>query len=243
MEYKQDTFDEIIESERQMLLDAPRAYGKAYQNTMGFIALLQDSPKTVEMKYFIFAAFLGQIRKHTTLAFFSTLRRHHVQAMMDLRQVLEASVLAAYSIEFPEVESTAHLSSDGTLKAKKPNYKWLEENYPKSSSSIKAMKEALNEMTSHANIIIAHKSFKFTKTRAHTPFFDFEDDYQIQASLWKIANITMGILDLFYGVNKKHNAITFPDDFVTRLKDLEKQNQEIRDEIISSERYKRVVNK
>jgi len=73
----------------------------------------------------------------------------------------------------------------------------------------------------------------------HTPFFDFEDDHHVKGHLWWIANMAMGLLDLFYGVNQKHKAIQFVDDFLTRFQSLVEQNNKLKAEMMSSERFKK----
>lgn len=98
MEFKQSTFGEIIDSEREMFLTASERYGDFFINASEFNVLLNEFIKSVDPDRFIFAMFLSQIRKHTTLALFSAVRLHHIQAMMNLRQVLEAGSCAAYAI-------------------------------------------------------------------------------------------------------------------------------------------------
>src|SRR2546430_9857689 len=48
------------------------------------------------------ASFFAQVKKHHMLALFSTVRLHKVQALMNLRQVLEAGACAAFAIANPD---------------------------------------------------------------------------------------------------------------------------------------------
>jgi hypothetical protein len=245
MEFRQSDFGEIVESERDMVLAGEARYGSYFINAYEFNGLLQKFIKSVDPDRFIFAMFLAQIRKHHTLAFFSALRLHHIQAMMDLRQTLEASSCAAFAIANPDREGFAALGEDGFLDASqdltKKRYKWLEENFAKGSDAIKNMKGSINESAAHSNIIYAHNNFRFDgdSGRFVTPFFDIEDDYLVKTDLCQIGNIAMGLMDLFYGVNSKLNVVKFIDDFVPQLKKLEAGNHELRSEIMATERYKR----
>lgn len=244
MEFKQSNFGEIIESEREMVLAGADRYGDYFINAYEFNVLLQTFIKSVDPDRFIFAMFLAQIRKHQALALFSSLRLHHIQAMMDLRQVLEAGSCAAFAIANPERGGFADLAENGILDASqeltRKRYKWLEENFSKGSEAIKNMKGGINESTAHSNIIYAHNNFHFDGgEKFGTPFFDIEDDYLVKTDLWQIGNIAMGLMDLFYGVNSELNVIKFIKDFVPQLKKLEADNHKLKAEMMATERYKK----
>lgn len=228
-----------------MILAGADRYGDYFINAYEFNGLLQKFIKSVNPDRFIFAMFLAQIRKHHTLALFSALRLHHIQAMMDLRQVLEAGSCAAYAIVNHTREGFADLDENGILNASqeltKKRYKWLEENFENGSNAIKNMKKSINESTAHSNIIYAHNNFRFDGEGGKfvTPFFDIEDDYLVKTDLWQIGNIAMGLMDLFYGVNSKLNVIKFINDFIPRFKDLEAGNHKLKEEMMATERYKK----
>jgi hypothetical protein len=244
MEFKQNTIDDIIESERQMVLRGSERYGNYFVNASEFNDLIQSCIKSVDPDRYIFAMFLAQIRKHTTLAIFSALRLHHLQTMMDLRQVLEAGTCAAYAIANPDVAGFADIDKDGIADATqdltKKRYKWLEDNFKQGSDAIKNMKGAINQSAAHSNIIYAHNNFRFDSDAVKfvTPFFDIEDEYLVKTNLWQIGNVIMGLVDLFYGVNKNLNVIKFVDDFVPRLKTLESENHKLKAEMMATDRYK-----
>lgn len=83
MEFRQSTFGDIIESEREMFLTASDRYGDFFINAFEFNVLLNEFIKSVDPDRFIFAMFLSQIRKHTTLALLSAVRLHSVQTSME----------------------------------------------------------------------------------------------------------------------------------------------------------------
>ncbi len=245
MEFKQDTIGDIIESESQMFLHGAERFGDYFINASEFNNLLQQFIKSVDPDRFIFAMFLAQIRKHHLLAHFSTVRLHHIQAMMNLRQVLEAGSCAAYAIDNPDRAGFTDIDENGIADISqditKKRYKWLEDNFKKGSDAIKNMKGTINNSTAHSNIVYAHNNFRFDGDQGKfvTPFFDIEDDYLIKTDLWQIGNIAMGLMDLFYGVNKDLGVIKFIDDFVPRLKALEAENHRLKAEMMSTDRFKK----
>ena len=58
--------------------------------------------------------FLSQIKKYHTLALFSVARLHHIQAMLNLRQVLEAGVNAAYGLANPNQDDFVIKNASGS---------------------------------------------------------------------------------------------------------------------------------
>lgn len=245
MEFKQSTIGDIIESESRMVLHGAERFGDYFINASEFNNLLQQFIKSVDPDRFIFAMFLSQIRKHHTLALFSVVRLHHVEAMMNLRQALEAGSCAAYAIANTGREGFADIDKNGiidaTRKLTKKRYKWLEDNFKKGSDSIKNMKGSINSSAAHSNIVYANQNFQFDAKEYifNTPFFDIENDYLVKIDLWTIGNIALGLMDLFYGVNKNLGVIKFADDFVPRLKTLEAENHRLKAEMMSTDRYKK----
>jgi len=244
MEFKQDTIGDIIESESQMILHGAERFGNYFINASEFNNLLQQFIKSVDLDRFIFVMFLSQIRKHHLLAHLSAVRLHHIQAMMNLRQMLEAGSCAAYAIANPDQAGFADIDENGIIdpsqELTKKRYKWLEDNFKKGSDAIKNMKGAINDSTAHSNIVYAHKNFRFDgeQEKFVTPFFDIEDDHFVKTDLWQIGNVAMGLMDLFYGVNKNLDVIKFVDDFIPRLRSLETENHRLKAEMMSTERYK-----
>jgi hypothetical protein len=244
MKFKQDTTDDILESEKQMVLSGEERYGAYFVNACEFNDLLTDFIKSIDPDRFIFAMFLSQVRKHNLLAIFSILRLHHTQAMMDLRQVLEAGSCSAFAIANPDRDGFADIDENGIADASKEltkkRYDWLEKNYKLGSDFIKNMKNTINESSAHSNIIYAHNNFRLDdeKQLFNTPFFDIEDEYLVKTNLWQVANISMGLMDLLYGVAKDLGVIKFSDDFIPRLKLLEVENHRLKAEMMETERYK-----
>lgn len=242
--FKQETIGDILTNEHEMVLHGAESYGDYFINASEFNLLLQEFIKSVDSDRFIFAIFLAQIKKHHLLALFSVVRLHHIQATMDLRQTLEAGSCAAYAIANPDQNGFADIDENGIIDAiqelTKKRYKWLEENFKKGSDAIKNMKTTINNSTAHSNIVYAYNNFRFDSKEGKfdTPFFDIKDDYLVKTGLWQIGNIAMGLMDLFYGVNKNLNVVKFIDNFIPRLKKLESDNNRLKTEMMKSKRFK-----
>jgi len=163
--YPQSTLEEIIESERAMVLDGEARYGRLYKHaraatiylTLCIVDVEQDRSDT-------FGRFFSLIKKHTILAFLSSLRLHNVQAMMNLRQVLEAGAAAAYAIANPKVEDFVDIDEFGIMDPSqdlaKKRYRWLDDNFPDASTWIKEQKNRINVQTAHANMLSGDRTFR-----------------------------------------------------------------------------------
>ncbi len=81
-----ETIEDILVAEREMIPLAEKQYGDAFRNASGFNNLLNNFLKSANPDTWIFIMFLSQIKKHHTLALFSVVRLHHIQAMLNLRQ-------------------------------------------------------------------------------------------------------------------------------------------------------------
>jgi hypothetical protein len=245
MDFKQSTLGEILDSEREMVLSGER-YGHYHNNALGFINLLSSGMiKSVDHDRFVFAIFLSQIRTHLTLALFSALRLHKVQTMMNLRQALEAGACAAYAIANVDPADFADVRDDGTLDSSKKlttkRYDWLDQNFPDSSAGIKAMKDTINKIAAHANIVTAQQTFKHDIEAGifNTTFFDYEDEISVKTDLWQIANVSLGIMDLLYGVNQKLGAIKIQDGWPVKFQALAEENDRLKSEMMALERFKK----
>jgi hypothetical protein len=243
MNYKKSTVGEIIDSERQMILDGDKNYGEYFINASEFNNLLCNFIKSIDdIEKFIFVVFLSQIKKHHTLALFSAVRQHHIQASMNLRQVLEAGAWAGYAMGNKELEKFAR-SKSGLLDVpdnlRKAKNKWLENNFKTKSDEIKKLKDLINQSTAHSTIIYAFQNFKMNPIENpgfNTPFFDFDDEYKVKNDLWFVANIAQGLIDMFYGINLQYKVFRFVDDFDERFRELVDQNNRLKLEMMQNPR-------
>jgi hypothetical protein len=247
MPIPQSTIAEIIESERQLVLDAPLKYGEYYGHALDASAFLSRCIKSVNTGQEIAARFHSQVKKHHTLAVFSIVRLHKVQAMMNLRQALEAGASAAFAIRNPEPEHFVDQRDDGLLDAPqslaRKRYKWLDDNFPAGSQAIKRLKDTINATTAHANLINTSNNFTMGdgEAWATAAFFDAEDDHLLKTDLWLAGNIAIGLADLLYGVASTTRGIVFCNDFEEALIGFNAANQQLRDQMIATDRYKRAM--
>ena len=160
MEFRQNTIGEILSSEHRAVLSAPQRYGRHYESAFQISVFLTSFLESFHESRWVFGSFLGQVKNHQMLSLFSTVRLHKVQAMLNLRQVVEAGACAAYAIANPDhndfVDTDEHGILDTSQKLARKRYKWLDDNYPDGSQAIKDIKEQLNSTTSHANLINAY---------------------------------------------------------------------------------------
>lgn len=249
MNFKQATIGEILDSEREMVARGAEYYGEYFINAADCSQFLGEFLKTVNPDRFIFAMFLSQVRKHHALALFSAVRLHQIQALMDMRQVLEAGSCAAYAIANTAVEDFADVDDAGILDASKEltkkRYDWLTKNYPDASKAIHEMKKSINSSTAHANIVYAHQNFTFNGAKGifETPFFDRQDEFYVKTTLWTIGNVGRNLMDIFYGVNRGRDVLKFSDDFISRLKTITLQNERLKAEMMASDRFKQIPRK
>lgn len=246
MEIKQGNFQDIVDTEREFILQAPNKYGDYWHFALAGYNLVENCIKSINPDRFIFAAFLSQIRKHHTLALLSSVRLHHIQAMMNLRQVLEATSCAAYAIAHPEPDDFVKRKGkiiDPTKDLTIKRYKWLEENYPEKSEEIKRLKGTINSSTAHSNIVYAHKNYYFDleNGKFDTPFFDFEDTLHVKGDLWLIGNMAMGLMDFLYGVNLDYKKIVFNVNFAEEITKLQTENDRLKKEALGDSRFDKLV--
>jgi hypothetical protein len=114
-------------------------------------------------------------------------------------------------------------------------YQWLDKNYPDGSASLKRYKDQTNALSSHANIVDAQRTFSgLVAGKFRTQFFDNSEDRHIKTDLWAVANLVMGALDLFYGVNQNFDIFEFSDDFLVKMKILSAENEQLKNKMLST---------
>jgi hypothetical protein len=193
----------------------------------------------------IFISFVSLAKKHHTLALFSTVRLHKVQAMMNLRQTLEAGASAAFAIANPDYSHFVTADEHGFLDPVPPKqrYAWLDRHYPAGSAAIKDAKEQINTIEAHANLIITQRTCRndIEDRSFETPFFDIEDEHYVKTDLCRIADVALVLMQFFAEVNEGRNVVKFAEDFWPLITAFRQTNDALRDELMSSDRFKRVI--
>jgi len=248
MQFKQDTMGDVVESERQMILQGADCYGEYFINAMEFNNLLNNFIESVnDPSKFIAIAFIFQIRKYHSLALFSSVRRHHVQATMNMRYVIEAAQWAAFAMGNEEQEKFCRKDTNGIIyvddRHEKTMYEWLDANFKLKADETRQLKKILSGGGSHSNIAYVFQNFEmkpFHDAGFKMSFFDSEDDYRIKTDLWFVANSAMGILDLFYGVNQQFQVFKLEEDFNIKFERLVEQNNRLKVEMMQTENFKKI---
>jgi hypothetical protein len=252
MPYPQSTLEEIVDSERAMFVDAAARYGQHYTHARDTTMLLSNCIVRIEKKdrSRIFGRLFSLMKKQHTLAFLSTLRLHRVQAMMNLRQVLEAGGAAAYAIANPKLEDFVDIDAFGIMdpsqKLTRKRYRWLDEKYPLASERIKKAKDDLNTFSTHANVVTGDSTFSDVGHGVSLPFFDREDDYSVKIDLWLISNLANSLMDLFYSVANDvvtatgQSVVGFHPDFLQIIQRLVDDERALNDELQATNRFKAV---
>ena len=233
---KAKSINDILKIETDLCLEAGGKYGEVYKNTLGFLSLLNNSMKANKREAKLFVLFYSQVKKHTMLALLSAVRRHHIQSMMNLRQVLESASNAAYGLAFPKSDYFVDKDNEGVLVVKKSlsknRNKWVEDNFKDKSDFIKNTKDWINNSCAHSNFIYAMQNFSIEQDHFSVPLFDnFDTKYKklkvVENNLWRIGNISLCVLELFYEVNKTVNYLTFTPDFLSNLEKYKETNLKI----------------
>ncbi|MBB3571985.1 hypothetical protein [Rhizobium sp. BK491] len=249
MGFPQSSIEEIVESERLMVVNANHRYGKHYTHARGVSVFLTLCITAIDPDRMMFGRFFSQMKKHHMLALFSALRLHKVQAMMNLRIVLEAGASAAFAIANPERHHFVDTDEQGILDASqeltKKRYAWLDKNYEEQSQWIKNAKAQINSSAAHANIISADSVFRIGDAgdQISAPFFDIEDEYHVKTDLWLTASVAIGLMDLLYRVNQSRNVIEFRDNFSATFAQMTASNDALREEMTATDRYKKATEK
>jgi hypothetical protein len=102
--WPQSTIEETTESEARMVRAAADRFGDYYRNSWAASLLLSRCIASIDHTRPHFGRYHALTKKHHTLAVLSIVRLHKVQAMMNLRQALEAGCAAAFAIANPEDE-------------------------------------------------------------------------------------------------------------------------------------------
>jgi hypothetical protein len=161
--------------------------------------------------------------------------------------VLEAGACAAFAIANPDhkhfVDTDEHGILDPSQKLARKRYAWLKQHYASGSDAIEEIKKQINATGAHANLISAQINFRvdYSEGWFSEPLFDIEDEYFVKIALWRIGSVAITLLDLFYGVNEGRNTIKFVDNFVAVFQEMVKTDNALRQEMMSSDRYKRAM--
>lgn len=240
------TLTEIIEGEHDKTLNALNKYRNNFAHNLSIFQLLENFFAELNVQQDIFPRLYYSTRNFYLLTLFSTIRLHHVQSSLNLRQLIESGTDAAYSIAFPDAKKFAITDEfgimDSTKKLKSKRYKWLSKNYPTTSNAILRIKKPV-QFSSHSNLIDTNRGYKFLSSKEgaqiQVSYFDFEDDHMEKSALWQLANTTLAIMGLWYEVSLNYKSIEVISNFAEKHSELMQENQKIKEEIMKTERFQK----
>lgn len=251
MNRKNVTLNSIIGKELTLLLDASEKYPKLYKHFL-VVRHLTETFFTGYVGKFdagadLFLRFYTEFRNFYLLTYFSTVRLHSDQAILDLRRMTESASNIAYSIANPNYKDFVDTDEFGLLDAsqdlKSKRNKWLSDNYPERSEELLKIKTPM-QTVAHSNLVSTFKNSKHVMKegkpiRTYTSFFDKDDKYLTEVGLWQLANTTIACLNLIYEINLDHHKIVFMNNYEEIHRDILKENLAIRDEFQNSKRFKK----
>jgi len=244
MTYPQSTLEEVIESEREMVLKAKDRFGDHWATARDSSIFLSRCVASFNHDRMHFARFIAILKKHHMLAILSAVRLHKSQAMMNLRQAIEAGAAAAFALANPEDKHFFEFENGLIQLPKKlpgKRYDWLHKHHKALSDVIKAKKDQINNSQSHANVLTSHSIFHVDGEQASVPFFDQEDAYHVQTDLWLCAAVALDVMKLFREVNTGRNVVEFIDNFDNHLSVLETRVVARLEEMKATERYQKAA--
>jgi len=239
------SIEDLIRQEHDFAMAGEAAYGRYGAHAKYATLFLSNCIASMDRSRSVFGILLTGLKKHHTLSYLSFLRHHRVQAGMNLRQVLEFTALAAYSIYEPDQWKFLEQDNNGLVRdsedAKKRAYIWLDENYEGPSKQIKILKALVNRTMAHASLASAFMTAHVETNQIQMPFFDGAREDLTKADLWIIASTAITVADLFFGVNEKPEVLRFMDNFHDHLNKLIAEDTALRAEMMASEKYKTIM--
>jgi hypothetical protein len=244
MTFPQSTFEEVVESEQQMVLKADDRFGKYWTTARESSIFLSRCVASFNHDRMNFGRFIAILKKHHMLAILSAVRLHKSQAMMNLRQALEAGATAAFALANPEDKHFLKWE-DGLIQLPKnlpgKRYDWLAEHHKELSDAIKSKKDLINNSQSHANVVASHSIFRVDGEQANVPFFDQEDAYHVQTDLWLCAAVALDVMKLLREVNTGLDVAEFTENFDNHLLVLERRVAVLLEKMKATERYQKAA--
>jgi hypothetical protein len=111
--------------EHQKLVDAERRYGNAFINAYNTTILVSNLMMWPIIDCDLFIRFYSQMKKYHALSVVSTVRLHRIQAKMDLRDFLESTANAAFSLAHTDNQNYFDLQNNRIGDAQRATLKGL----------------------------------------------------------------------------------------------------------------------
>lgn len=235
---KQQTFWDIVEQENLSREKASDRYWNYFEHACEAMSLFWNMFESLDLEKHLFVAYYWHMQRHLMLWLLSSIRQHHVQVWMNLRQVLEAWARSLYSMgntsadEFYEFDENWALLSDKKKREKLEDKRneWLNANYPEDSKIIKRLKKLINETTAHCNITYVISNFNISQNWSEyaLPFFDEYNEFTVKNDLWFIGNLVRWFVWAFICVNRTHTSWVLAKGIQDRYRILVETNDKLK---------------
>jgi hypothetical protein len=230
----------ISSEENNLIQNAEETYKAHFKHALESVKFAWEFIREINPEVWVFQSFFSAGCNSIYLAFISVLRQHTIQAEMNIRQALEAFVLACYALEFTNENNYVYKDENGFVreksKVKGKAYKWLENKYPYHNKKVRYFKDRVNELFAHPSLITTFYNSSMEDEYFRTSYFDNDTEIMIKLRLWMIANISLGTVDLIelvlkdypkakycFGYNEKKEALWNSDN---KIKEIIKKDPE-----------------
>jgi hypothetical protein len=233
----------LVQEEARLFETAYQRLGEPFPMAQESTLLLSTFMASVSADREVFVRCMSILKKQHTLALLSVVRRHHIQAFMNLRQVVEGASNAAYALAHPAadyIDGDTGLVMDAKALSDR-TYKWIEEQFPAHSADLKDVKTLLNEQGTHFHIVNSERLFG-TDVEAgqwNTDFFDKEDIHLITSDLWLVTQTAIATMHLLDQVRLRFGGFVPADNFYERANVLYAHSQEVVAQMTATERHQK----
>ncbi len=240
---------QLSNAENELVKQASERFGESFFHANDLVIWLWEFIKQVTPAGLAFSIYLAQLKKTSTLALLSIVRKHETQAQLLMRTSIEAVVKSAYAMVNKNLEDYLDITKEGNTFEKRSikidAYRWIEMNYAERSKSLKGMKDNINLLWSHSNIIDAQSNLMQMKYERilKTEYFDNTDDWITEILLWQLANILVNAYDLYWVVNETERVAVFEDNFLQRHRGNIGRHVMIEEQIKSKPKVKEVLDR
>jgi hypothetical protein len=237
----QTTLPGLADEEARLFATAEERLGPPFAMARESTLLLTTFMASVCADRHIFIRCMAILKTHHTLALLSVARHHHIQATMNLRQVVEAASSAAYALAHPEAEYVDPVT-DLTFEPKKVSkrsYNWIAKAYPSHSKDLQSMKDHLNDNSTHFNIVQSARIVSDNPEEMvwKTDFFDSPDLYKEQIDLWFLTKTALCSMHLLSEVQQSHGGFVLAPDFEDRANAVASEWERLKDTIQATPRH------
>ena len=160
-------------------------------------SMVTDLPKS----HMLFAGAWATVRSFAGQALLSAMRQHRIQMNLCIRQVLEGTTLAAYLLAHPQPDHRTEDDQGNMVEPKLLMTKlvspWFKTTFPDENAKIKELKDQINLLSGHANLIATSAVFDYGQKagmQITADFFDQPIDQMVWANFYEVGEaITLAI--------------------------------------------------